>query len=120
MFLITSTGYLPTDVSPESITASAPSNTELATSFTSALVGVRLVIIVSIIWVAIITGLLCFLAISTRFFCIAGTSSIGTSTPKSPRATIKPSHSNNICSMFFTPSGFSILAIIGVFCLLVG
>ena len=39
----------PTDVSPESITASAPSITEFATSLTSALVGVRLVIMDSII-----------------------------------------------------------------------
>ena len=46
---ITSTGYLPTEVSPDSITASAPSMTELATSFTSARVGVKLSIIVSII-----------------------------------------------------------------------
>ena len=46
---ITSTGNLPTEVSPESITASAPSITELATSFTSALEGVRLSIIDSII-----------------------------------------------------------------------
>ena len=57
MFLTTSTGYFPTEVSPESITASAPSNTLFATSFTSALVGVRLLIMVSIICVAIITGL---------------------------------------------------------------
>ena len=46
---ITSTGYLPTEVSADSITASAPSITEFATSFTSARVGVRLSIIVSII-----------------------------------------------------------------------
>ena len=39
MFFTTSTGYLPTDVSPESITASAPSKIEFATSETSARVG---------------------------------------------------------------------------------
>ena len=49
------------EVSAESITASAPSITEFATSLTSALVGCISSIILSIIWVAIITGILAFL-----------------------------------------------------------
>ena len=53
---ITWFGNFPTEVSPLSITASAPSNTALATSFTSALVGVEDSIMLSIIWVAITTG----------------------------------------------------------------
>lgn len=52
----TSTGYLPTLVSALSITASAWSSTALATSFTSARVGVLLVIVLSIICVATIAG----------------------------------------------------------------
>ena len=49
IFLTTSQGYLPTDVSPESMMQSAPSITEFATSLTSALDGVKLSIIDSII-----------------------------------------------------------------------
>ena len=49
-------GNAPTDVSPLSITASAPSITEFATSFTSAREGVKLSIMDSIICVATITG----------------------------------------------------------------
>ena len=91
IFWITLIGCFPTEVSPESITASAPSIIEFATSFTSALVGTALSIIVSIICVAIITGILALFARLTNFFWINGTSCIGISTPKSPRATIKPS-----------------------------
>ena len=50
-------GYLPTEVSPDSITASAPSSTALATSEASARVGRECSIIESSIWVATITGL---------------------------------------------------------------
>ena len=49
------TGYLPAAVSAESITASVPSSTALATSLTSARVGTGLWIIDSIICVAVIT-----------------------------------------------------------------
>ena len=52
------TGYLPTALSAESITASVPSITAFATSETSARVGTGLVIIDSIICVAVITTLL--------------------------------------------------------------
>src|SRR3954465_3513861 len=52
------TGYLPTALSAESITASVPSITAFATSETSERVGTGLVIIDSIICVAVITTLL--------------------------------------------------------------
>ncbi len=39
MVSTTLTGHLPTEVSPDNITASAPSQTEFATSLTSARVG---------------------------------------------------------------------------------
>src|SRR5690606_15015731 len=68
MVSITSTGYFPTEVSPLSITASAPSNTAFATSFTSARVGVILLIMLSIIWVATITGILLSLAFAMSIF----------------------------------------------------
>src|SRR5579862_6772411 len=55
---IVSTGYLPAAVSADNITASVPSSTALATSDTSARVGIGLLIIDSIIWVAVITSLL--------------------------------------------------------------
>ena len=51
-----STGYSPTLVSPDSITASAPSSTALATSEASARVGRGVEIIDSSIWVATMTG----------------------------------------------------------------
>lgn len=53
----TITGCFPTEVSALSMTASAPSNTALATSVTSARVGDGLVIMLSISCVATITGL---------------------------------------------------------------
>jgi hypothetical protein len=56
---IASTGYRPAAVSADSITASVPSSTALATSETSARVGIGLEIIDSIIWVAVITTLFC-------------------------------------------------------------
>ena len=52
-------GNLPTLVSPDSISASAPSRTALATSEASARVGREVSIIDSSIWVATITGLAC-------------------------------------------------------------
>ena len=72
------TGYSPTPVSPESITASAPSRIALATSETSARVGGGLEIIDSSIWVATMTGLALRRALSMIFFCRNGTSSAGT------------------------------------------
>ena len=81
-------GYSPTLVSPDSITASAPSSTALATSEASARVGAGLVIIDSSIWVATMTGLALRRAFSITRFCRNGTSSSGHSTPRSPRATM--------------------------------
>ena len=118
IFLIISTtliGNFPTDVSALNITASAPSITAFATSFTSALVGVLLIIILSIIWVAIITGFPIWIHFCTIIFCKSGTLSIGSSTPKSPLATIIPSAKSIILSISSIASGFSIFAIIRAF-----
>ena len=68
IFFTTSQGYLPTDVSPESIIQSAPSITEFATSFTSAREGVKLSIIDSIICVATIIGFRASFAFLTKIF----------------------------------------------------
>ena len=57
-----STGYSPTLVSADSISASAPSSTALATSEASARVGLGEEIIDSSIWVATMTGLALSLA----------------------------------------------------------
>ena len=52
-----STGYLPAAVSPESMMAEVPSYTALATSVISARVGRGFVIMLSSIWVAVMTCL---------------------------------------------------------------
>ena len=52
-----SRGYCPLAVSAESMTASVPSKTALATSLASARVGRGFSIIDSSIWVAVMTGL---------------------------------------------------------------
>ena len=105
-----STGYLPMAVSPDSITASVPSYTALATSVTSALVGRGLRIMESSIWVAVITGLQATLHFSMIIFWIYGTSCAGISTPMSPRATMMPSLASMMASRFSMPSAFSIFA----------
>ena len=92
------TGYSPTLVSPESMTASAPSSTALATSEVSARVGTGLWIIDSSICVATMTGFARRRAISTARFCTIGTSSSGSSTPRSPRATMMASNASMISS----------------------
>ena len=107
------TGYAPTLVSPDSITASAPSITALATSEASARVGREWVIIDSSIWVATITGLALSRQSWTARFCTIGTCSSGISTPRSPRATMMPSKASTISSSWSTASGFSIFAITG-------
>jgi hypothetical protein len=63
----------------------------LATSLTSARVGTGLVIMLSIIWVAVITTLSCSRARRIMRFCSAGTAALPTSTARSPRATMMPS-----------------------------
>ena len=99
-------------VSPLNITASAPSSTALATSVTSLRLGLVRSIILSIIWVATITGLARCIHFKMISFCIKGTCSIGTSTPKSPRAIIMPSLSIIISRILVNASGISIFEII--------
>jgi hypothetical protein len=63
----------------------------VATSETSARVGIGLSIIDSSIWVATITGLAAARHLRTSRFWIGGTFCTGSSTPRSPRATMIPS-----------------------------
>ena len=104
------TGSSPIAVSPDSITASVPSNTALATSLTSARVGAGASIIVSSICVAVITGV----PTSTQWrmicFCRCGTSSSGQSMPRSPRATITASAAAVISASSPSAAAVSILA----------
>ena len=86
----------PTAVSPDSITALEPSRTALATSVTSALVGTGEVTIDSSIWVAVITGRPKRTPERMIRFWWWGTSSRGTRTPRSPRATITASATSRI------------------------
>ena len=86
-----SAGYRPVAVSADSMTASAPSKIAVATSETSARVGRRCVTIDSSIWVATITATLAPRAWRMISFWMCGTSSSGTSTPRSPRATMTAS-----------------------------
>ncbi len=107
-------GYLPIAVSPDSISVSLPSKTALAISDASARVGRGLSIIVSSIWVAVITHLSFTFAQFMMCFWSEGTRSGDIVTPKSPLATITPSHTSRIASIWSTPSGVSSLAMIGV------
>src|SRR5690606_15303857 len=84
-----------------------------AQSDTSARVGRGLVIIESSTWVATMTGLALRRASSTARFWTTGTSSRGSSTPRSPRATMMPSNASTISTRFSTACGFSILAMTG-------
>ena len=105
-----SSGYWPEALSADSITASAPSNTAVATSETSARVGTGVVIINSSICVATTTGLPTLRAMLTMVFCKPGTRSTGISTPRSPRATMIASETAMISSSRRIACGFSILA----------
>ena len=82
------TGSMPIAVSPDSMTALVPSKTALATSVTSARVGTGELIIDSSIWVAVMTGRPQATEERISLFCMWGTSSSATRTPRSPRATI--------------------------------
>ena len=104
-----SIGYIPVADSPESIIEVLISYIALATSLTSALVGLGFNIIDSNICVAVITGFPALAHLDINSFCLTGTSSIGISTPKSPLATIIPSDTSKILSKLFIPSLFSIL-----------
>ena len=98
MAVTVSTGYLPAAVSADSITASVPSSTALATSEISARVGTGDSIIDSIICVAVMAILFRFLAMRIMRFCRAGTAASPTSTARSPRATMMPSDDFRISS----------------------
>ncbi len=86
----------------------------LATSLASARVGFGLCSMEASIWVAVMTGLPFETVVRMIFFCVAGTSARGSSTPMSPRATMMPSAAATISSRLVTPALFSILAIIGI------
>ncbi len=109
MVAVTTAGSSPIAVSPDSMTASVPSNTALATSLTSARVGSGAWIIDSSICVAVTTGL----PISTQWrmicFCRCGTSSSGQSIPRSPRATITASAAAAISTSSRIAAAVSIL-----------
>jgi hypothetical protein len=87
-----------------------PSITALATSETSARVGIGSWIMDSIIWVAVITTRFNARATRMMFFCAPGTSAKPISTPRSPRATITTSLARAISSIRSTASARSILA----------
>mmetsp|Transcript_7376 Transcript_7376/g.20504 ORF Transcript_7376/g.20504 Transcript_7376/m.20504 type:complete len:357 (+) Transcript_7376:622-1692(+) len=93
------------------MTASAPSYNAVATSLHSALVGVGDSIIDSSICVATTTGTPFDRHRFMMVFWTTGTSSGFISTPRSPRATIIPSHNSTILSISWTACGFSIFAI---------
>ncbi len=80
----------------------------VATSETSARVGMGLSIIDSSICVATITGFAAARHLRTRRFWIGGTFCTGSSTPRSPRATMIPSLTARMSSKHFTAAGFSI------------
>ena len=103
-------GYWPEALSADSMMASAPSNTAVATSDTSARVGTGATIIDSSICVATTTGLPWRRASRVMRFCRPGTCSSGISTPRSPRATISASETAMISSRRAIACGFSILA----------
>ena len=99
MVATASIGKSPTALSLDSITASVPSRMALATSLTSARVGLGQDTIESSIWVAVITGIPRLLALRISSFCNKGTSSAGISTPRSPRATMTPSQRGRMSSI---------------------
>ena len=94
--------------------ASAPSKMAVATSLTSARVGREWVTMDSSIWVATITGTLASRACRITSFWMTGTSSSGTSTPRSPRATITASTSGSSPCRLAMISARSSLATIGM------
>ena len=108
-----STGNLPIAVSLLSMTASVPSKMALATSVTSARVGDGFSTMELSICVAVMTGLPMRLHRAMSLFWIMGTSSIGISTPRSPRATMIPFAMARMLSMFWTACHFSTLTMMG-------
>mmetsp|Transcript_39082 Transcript_39082/g.124422 ORF Transcript_39082/g.124422 Transcript_39082/m.124422 type:complete len:308 (+) Transcript_39082:1953-2876(+) len=105
-------GAMPLAVSPESMTASTPSKTALATSVISARVGSTEPIIDSSICVAQMTNLPAMWHLVVIHFWAIATFSEGISMPRSPRAIITPSVYLRISSKLLRPSSFSILEMI--------
>ena len=97
-------------VSAESMTASVPSKTALATSVTSARVGVGAEIMLSSICVAVITGTPAVTHERMIVFCRWGRSSRGQEIPRSPRATITASARSRSVGRQATAAAVSILA----------
>ena len=108
-----STGKRPEAVSADSMMPSVPSRIAFATSDASARVGRAFSIMLSSICVAVITTFPAPFAISMMRFWSVGTSSVESSTPRSPRATITPSVTSSIDGRSSTASRFSIFAITG-------
>jgi hypothetical protein len=104
---IDSTGYLPTLVSPESITASGSVEYRVGDIGGLGPGGPGLVIIESSIWVATMTGLAFSRHSWTALFCTTGTRSSGSSAPRSLRATMIPSKAAATASRLATASGSS-------------
>mmetsp|Transcript_30623 Transcript_30623/g.77134 ORF Transcript_30623/g.77134 Transcript_30623/m.77134 type:complete len:283 (-) Transcript_30623:769-1617(-) len=105
-----SVGNSPAALSADSMMASAPRYRAVATSLTSALVGMGVVIMLSSICVATTTGQPLLLHLSMMDRWRMGTSSCISSTPRSPRATMTPSDSAMMSSRRSTAEGFSIFA----------
>ena len=103
-------GYFPVVVSPLSMIASACSKTAFATSVTSARVGTGFTIMLSSMCVATMTGLPSSRQRFTIRRWMIGSSSIGHSMPRSPRATMITSVASMMDAMFFTASWSSIFA----------
>mmetsp|Transcript_70461 Transcript_70461/g.222597 ORF Transcript_70461/g.222597 Transcript_70461/m.222597 type:complete len:307 (-) Transcript_70461:514-1434(-) len=103
-----STGYFPEAASPLSMTASVPSHTALARSETSERVGTGASIMLSTICVAVITNSPACLDLVISSFCANGTRLTSSSTPRSPRATIRAWDLAIMPSMFVSAWGFSI------------
>mmetsp|Transcript_59733 Transcript_59733/g.139766 ORF Transcript_59733/g.139766 Transcript_59733/m.139766 type:complete len:347 (-) Transcript_59733:627-1667(-) len=101
-------GKSPLAASPESITASAPSQTALQTSLTSARVGTGFLIILSTTCVALMTKRPACFARAMSSFCAKGTRFRPSSTPRSPRATMRAWDFAMMPSMFVKACGFSI------------
>ena len=114
MVATASTGYAPTLVSPESMSASAPSSTALATSEASARVGRGALIIDSSIWVATMTGLAARRASLIARFCTSGTCSSGNLHAQVAAGHHDPvERGHDLLAARPTAWGFSILAMSG-------
>lgn len=91
-------------VSPEVMVASVRSSTALVISATSARVGLGLLSMDSSICVAQMTYLPASMVLPMIYFCASTTFSMGSSMPRSPRATMMPSECWMISSMFWIAS----------------